>query len=143
MDRELDDALRSYSSQAPPAGLEERILSRARTPRRPYWLMPIAAGLFLGVLFWPTAQVEQPPAPPLAASAQPPTPAPPPPPMSRTVRRGKPRPSSFPSPVPLTREEKALVELFQHAPEIAESLNEAISPITIEELQIEPLSDNN
>lgn len=140
--RELDDALRTYSAQPPPAGMQERILGRARSPKRPFWIVPLAAGLLLGIAFWPSSepQVQRAIALPQPPAVEPIRSQPAAPPVRRATRK---RPAQFPAPAPLTAEERALLVLVQRSPEAAPSLSAAVVPIRIDELQIEPLSDGN
>jgi hypothetical protein len=160
LDKILDNALSSYSREEPRPGLEGRVLNRireARERRRLRWLhwalaTPVFACLLLAVTFWTTRD----PAPnsrkpaPIVAKA---TPAPPPiatETVQTTVTRRRlkplhlPKREQFPTPAPLTAEERALLAFVVHSPKQAQQLladtnSHTMEPLQIKEIQIEPL----
>jgi hypothetical protein len=135
----LDKAIASYSSE-PRSGLEERVLQHvhARTRRRRYatffWL-PIAAGLLL-IFTLPRHHDPAPPLPRLVVTARPPVL---PPQVLRVAHKPRPLPrqSVFPTPVPLTAGEKALLSLMQKHPEAAQW--KSSEPLEIAPLEFQPL----
>ena len=169
LDAILDQALASYTHAEPDPGLRARIVARAEeTPARPWrsivWPAAIAlsaAALLVGFMLHPTSPLPKPesPAAPIAS-------APPPaivtPRSTTSVHRDNAKftrhrnfgtvPSigrrrTFPSPTPLTAEEKALLRLAtEHpqqarqalapAPEVIES-----APLTVEPIRIAALSE--
>jgi hypothetical protein len=154
LDRILDDALASYSLLEPRAGLPGRVMARVAAdgaaPRRVWWWLAPAAAVLAGALiatvFWRSETH-----PPVVTVVRPPvrteveTPAAPPPldvarkvEHVRSVRR-LPRRESFPSPAPLSAEERALLAFVQHAPGVARQLAEPDKPLEIEAVNIQPL----
>lgn len=157
LDRMLDEALASYSSKGPRPGLEDRVLAhvraeagRRRIPRWVFALPALAAAMVMIAIFSRPAP-QPPPLPvplvkqafarapetPAAKAARRATPV-------RAAKRVLPKRQVFPTPVPLTNEERALLVFAQRYPEQARALftpppEPKIEPIRIEEIRIEPL----
>ena len=148
----LDDALASYSEPPPTIGLEKRILARVqeRTRRRRsmHWLTAascVAAAAVLSVLFWPAPKIAVPIRPVQTASLVIPVhvqtvvakPRP------RNKKPVEPKLQQFPTPTPMTSEERALVQLASgNAKDIPQKLTEfgrPIEPIQVPALEIKPL----
>ncbi len=152
LDRILDDALASYSLREPRAGLPARVMARVRSEgavsRGWWWCLAVAAAVLACVaiairprpatLAPPEAAkgveqvlVEQVPVPPRRDAPR----------REAHARRMRslPRRESFPSPAPLTPEERALVALVQQAPEAARQLAQPDRPLEIEAINIPPL----
>ena len=148
LDTLLDDALASYSRHEPRAGLEARVMARVhaegRPARRGWMLFALAAVALAGIAITiATRPREHRPQSAVIASAPPapqvqPQPLPPRAQHLRKPRR-EPRRESFPSPVPLTPEERALVAFLQQSPEAVRQLARPAGPITIEAIDIRPL----
>lgn len=138
-DRLLEKALAGYASEEPRPGVEQRILARVAARRSgAVWMLPACAVVAASLVVIVTAQrhervpIPLPPAPvPVAVVA----PAPEPP---VTVRHEQPKPSRFPSPAPLTREERAWLTLSDTGV-VAGLQPGEIEPIQIEELTIPPI----
>jgi hypothetical protein len=159
LDKILDDGLSSYSREEPRPGLEDRILNRVRAPRerrRFSWLRwaaaipAVACVLSLAVTFLSTRHsvpksrkpapiISTAPSPPIASAD-----------MQPTVTKRRPKPvqspkrEQFPTPRPLTAEERALLAFVARSPKQAEELladakSRTTEPIQIEEIRIEPL----
>jgi hypothetical protein len=159
LDKILDSALASYSQEEPRQGLDDRIFNRIRAAgeaRRFAWLrwaiaIPVfACILFLAVTFWskrdsvPRASKRA----PVIAKRAPVSPvAPPAVQMAVSRRRIKrlPKREQFPTPTPLTAEERSLLAFVARSPKQAQVLADARSrsaePIQIKEIHIEPLPD--
>jgi hypothetical protein len=166
LDRLLDEALASYSSEEPRPGLEQRVLSRVRaegTARRVDWwrwalAIPVFASLVLLAITHrarpQAAQVERnhssahAPATTVAAPAEPRHAAP------RHAHRVLNRPvvarsplpkrDVFPLPAPLSLEERALVDLVTRFPDQAREIfieadQRSRQPIEIQRIEIPPL----
>ncbi len=161
LDRILDGALSAYSTAEPLDGLEQRVLNRiggVKAPRRRFgfWGFALAASavLLIGIAVLETRSH---PAPNVAGSAAPAkhatetrVAAPVRPAVRRTRhvtrKRGRPEQMVFPTPTPLTTEERALVAFVeQHPKEALVAFTDApkrdIEPISIEPIQIPPLPD--
>lgn len=157
LDRILDQGLRSYSSAEPLAGLEQRTLSRARAARQPRawgWLRwavvlsVFACALIVAVAFWPKHErVRQAYKSALGiAESVPKLPAAPKVVEAR-VRKQRPKPlpklERFPSPAPLTDEERALLAFVARTPSSQEiptnKETQSLEPLEIAEIHIEPL----
>jgi hypothetical protein len=148
VESEFDDlkaALDRYIPDPRP-GIEERVLYRVRTaePRRRYWIWAIPALLLLLVLLmlWPhrvpvVVRVTPPRPLPVVGQALPPA-------RIRTATVRKPVVQPFPTPAPLTVEEKALQALAASRPHEAQHLlaHADDKPIEIPELQIPPLQSD-
>ena len=148
-DKLLDEALATYSNQEPRAGLEQRVLHRIQAegaPRRlVFWrwaaAIPVLASLLLVAVWHRHASQIVPSGVEVARSIPPPQtqvdrPAMPPRSPQSVVRRkptsppGPPRRDVFPTPSPLTAEEKALYELVTRFPDQAREVlkDDASSP---------------
>jgi hypothetical protein len=148
IDQVLAEALARYSNAEPLAGLEDRVLCRVRTggaqpPRwRWRWVCAVAAGAALGAILWMRTTPDHlrmprtTPRPPEIARAPEATPtAKQPAPRARTPKRRQ-----FPTPAPLTRDERALLAYVRIAPNEARDLHRRIDePIRIDEIKIGPL----
>lgn len=146
--RRLDAALADYASVEPPAGLEQRILARARTsearPRLVWWrwaaAVPALACAVAVFVYRDAPRIE----PPRVALTAPPAPV-----LSAplTKRTSRPRPvrlpklEVFPTPVPLSAEERALLMLVAQSPEKASELLTPAEPEPIKPIEIEPISN--
>lgn len=149
---ELDDllnrALASYSTAEPRLGLERRVLNSVLTApkpsRFPRWV--IAIPVLASVLFLLIDRKESPrPARPPITARQMVTPeivrAAETPARRRQVRmRSAQKPAAFPTPSPLTTEERALLQLVARAPEKAVGFAVELAA-TIEPIRVEPLTD--
>jgi hypothetical protein len=136
LDGWVDGALASYSSAEPLAGLEQRILSRVRRPRRWWWGLAIpAAAAIVAVVAIPRRQtLDVPmPVPPPAVAAVEARPAPPPVQRHRVIAAPLPKQASFPSASPLTAEERLLLQLARNHPE------ELLTPAVVDEIEIKPI----
>lgn len=157
LDRLLDEGLAAYANREPRAGLESRILYRVRSERAPRrffvlrWALPVAAAVCLAaaVAYWSHRAPAPVPPPVTETAATVPAPAPleaaKPEPPPRPARRNAPpraplpkRPE-FPTPTPLTSEERALLAIYRVAPELAlevlgESAESEMEPNGIEEV---------
>jgi hypothetical protein len=160
LDKILDNALWCYSREAPRPGLEHRILNRVRARRerrRLTWLRWVVAipafscVLFFALMFlrtrdsvpksWKPAAIisSAAPLPRIAAGAV----------QTTVVKRrpkhvGLPKREQFPTPAPLTAEERALLAFAVRSPKQAEKLfadahTHTTEPLQIKEIQIEPL----
>ena len=168
VDELLDASLRRYADAEPRAGLEGRILAGTRARRRAQhrrmawaWALAVAAAA-VALLVVARPRRQSPPAPvaaetpaplraPVAARAAPPAP----PPVPRRPRRHTAprtvdlRPQEFPTPRPLSEQEKLLLayaEALQQASAVAApkanidfEREMVIPPITIAEIKIKPL----
>lgn len=157
VERVLEDGIASYGKQEALAGLPDRILGRValvqaeapvRRVRRVVWGIGIAAVGLAAFLLWPhprgvmKAQMMAAAAKPMetraavsgirAVGSQ----------RVRAVKR-RPRLAVFPTPTPLTVEERRLVAWVEAYPEGAaqavERWRKQSEPLRIEELRIEPL----
>ncbi|MBZ5619471.1 MAG: hypothetical protein LAQ69_12220 [Acidobacteriia bacterium] len=168
LDKLLDEALASYSSEEPRPGLEQRVLGRVRaagTQRRFGWwrwavAIPVLASLLVvaithrvkpqATIAERTISTAQPPATTDAASAEEPQAAAP---RRRhrvvtrpvVARSPLPRLSVFPRPSALSPEERALVDLVARFPDQArevliEADQRSAEPIEIRKIQIPPLT---
>jgi hypothetical protein len=159
-DRELDEILdagvRAYSAVQPRRGLERRVLDYVHDAMRFAWWRWMAAAVpvlasVVGLLVWrPSEPVRtrrvtsvETSLDAAGMSALATTPVVKPVVVVRRVRR-LPKRSQFPTPAPLTREERALLEFVQRSPkEAAELLGEnrdtEMKPIQIEAISIPPI----
>jgi hypothetical protein len=148
-DSVLDAALESYSNVEPPPGMEERIAARIRASRERtgfgWWRWAAVAIPVLACLVAVFAYRDRPPIdPPRVAWTAPPVPV-----LARPVAKraqhAKPAPlprlEVFPTPTPLTSEERALLVLVAQSPELARELLIPTEPKPIEPIKIEPISD--
>jgi len=153
LDNVIDHVLATYSNAEPLAGLEQRVLDRVRIAqgaRRRRWrwalmfAVPAVAATLL-VIFAPKPKSQP---VPLAVVATPPAPVRLPaavPPAPRRIARPR-RPAIapelakrqfFPTPSPLTEEERLLVQLARFSPELL--LARPVDEIEIKPIQIAPL----
>jgi hypothetical protein len=159
LDKILDDALSSYSQEEPRRGLENRVLNRIRATRERsrfawlHWMIPIpafACVLILAVtILTKRDSVQRPsPAPIMAKRAAASLIAPEAVQTIPTRRRPKHlrlrKREQFPSPTPLTREERSLLafvarSLKQAEEVLADAKRRSAEPLGIEEIHIEPL----
>lgn len=154
-DRLLDKALSAYVSAPDRPGLEERVLAHVneRKPRPRYWFVyaSAAAAVIAGwLLIWPS-RVAETPTPPrhisIAAAksilppvAPEPVPRPAAVPLKRPVRRHtEPQRPEFPTRLPLTPQERSLLEIAESQPAQLAALNRPMEPLEIPPIQIEPL----
>ena len=146
-DHELDQLLAEALQAEPPAGMEQRVLARIRPRSRAWWwLVPglVAAGLAV-IAVRVELQPEEslplnPPPSPLAVN------------LRRAVPQTQPRPapvrakiekrSQFPTPQPLSAEEKALLAFFHTNPERAGLAWQTEDAIEIEPIRIPPLQSD-
>lgn len=153
LDRLMDGALASYSTEEPLAGLEQRVMTRVRAEgaaaRTGIWRWAAAvaavaaAVLILTVMLWrrpaPPPRIAERTAPKqvqVATSTDPVKPAP------RTVRRKRQAQSK---PAPLSTEERALMALAALTPELQRAAlidlqKTKTEPIQITEIRIEPIT---
>jgi hypothetical protein len=154
LDKLIDGALAGYSSAEPLAGLEQRVLNRARAERssrqrRGWWTaVALAASAVAAALVavapqrrvpapvavvLPPPQVE--PASPAVVSGAAPRPA-------AAVRRARgprvlPKRNLFPTPSPLSPQERLLVQLAESRPQLL--LGRPVDEICIKPIEIAPL----
>jgi hypothetical protein len=156
LDNLIDSALSAYSRAEPLAGLETRVLQRVRTQqmsRRRLWrwapAVPVLAAILIAVLVYKPRPVTVAKVAVPAVIVEPPRPSPAAvaghvaPPVAKTRRPSlpgePPKRKLFPTPSPLTTEERLLVELAEsHPQELAARPAEEIDikPIQIAPLQI-------
>jgi hypothetical protein len=162
LDDLIDGALPGYSDASPIEGLEERVLCRIQSagpPRRLAWPLRIAfavpalAVLVLAVAvprsWWNPLPPIVTPSPIHAALTAPVFKLQPPVPRRIHPSRALPKQPCFPSPVPMTDEERALAAWAGRAPrEFSQAFADlrkrseepvAIQPLAIQALLIEPL----
>jgi hypothetical protein len=163
LDKILNDALSSYSREEPRPGLDDRVFDRIRTEgeHRSFewlrWVVAIpafACVLFSALMFLRTRDSlakSWKPAPIISSAA----------PLRRigagavqttVIRRrpkhvGLPKREQFPTPAPLTAEERALLAFAVRSPKQAEKFladahTHTTEPLQIKEIQIEPLQDS-
>ncbi len=148
LDRRLDAALAEYASVEPPAGMEQRILARLQEaeakPRLAWWrwaaAIPALACAVAVFVYRDAPRIE----PPRVALTTPPAPV-----LSAplTKRASRPRPvrlpklEVFPTPVPLSAEERALLMLAAQSSEKVRELLTPAEPKPIEPIEIEPISN--
>ena len=160
LDQLIDGALASYADAEPLAGLEERVLNRARVARAGgrrvlAWTvgLAIAASVaMVGIVVRSERQV----APKAMAPAAVKTQVVPAPEIQRAVRvrrvvrarraRALPKLEQFPAPSPMTAEERALVAFVVRDPEEAlqtfsELQTQTYEPIKIQPIRIAPLEE--
>jgi hypothetical protein len=157
LDRMLDEALASYSAQDPWPGLAQRVMARLEPKERAAWWRWAVPALALGGVVAAIVIHSSRPVPaPVRVSQIQAVPAPlAPRPEARAAQvrpkrlrvkpAAPPRREVFPTPSPLTEEERALLQLVTRSPEV---LDEALAlrarqtePLAIEPLYIPPLSN--
>jgi hypothetical protein len=164
LDRALDKALAQYSSEEPLAGLEQRVLHRVRAegarPRFGFgrWVLAVGVAVAAGMLA--TAVLWKRPVPLGAVAGQARRPVPlaaqkRAAPAGFRKRAGQarrpvplPRRSEFPTPAPVTSEERALLAFVTRAPDVAREAfidlqRRSTEPIQVEEIRIEPLRSHD
>jgi hypothetical protein len=137
---ELDDLLRealvSYAGREPRPGIEEGVLRRVRTPGlawRAGWALAFAAAACVIVtIMIPRQETLDIAVPALVA------------PLPTLVKfetpRATGRPDRFPSPAPLTREERTLLALAD-TNAFSESADAGITPIQIDAIIVPPIGE--
>ncbi|HKS74708.1 MAG TPA: hypothetical protein VJQ82_16005 [Terriglobales bacterium] len=131
LDRWLDEALGDYADVEPRAGLENRMLARLASEKRRtvrWWGFALSMAVLAIVVFlWLRPQLESVPAPEVRWTAE----LPPPLPIERTISERQHVPPEhsrhaahakrerFPSPSPLTEQEKLLARFVQQFPQRA------------------------
>jgi hypothetical protein len=174
LDQLIDAALSSYSATEAQPGIEQRILTHALAeyPRRKRaiwaWAVAVpAAACLLAFLFVAGRHISHPntlqatatTAPPAIAATPRETPAMDsfPSPRKQTIprkvstqpstaREALPKEEVFPSPSPLTAEERAAIALVREPPQMPRQIDAAgveISPIHIAEMQIRPIAPSD
>ena len=154
IDQLIDKALASYCIE-PRAGIEGRVMTRVRAQRRgrvAMWLWPALAACLATIMFMLDRKPEMPAvhAPRVVAVAPKPLTNVQPATGVAVVRHAKPRrrvlpkQDVFPTPWPLTEEERVLLRVAQLPPEelkqvIAAAQPKEITPIEIQPIRIEPL----
>lgn len=144
LDQLLDEALASYSLEEPRAGLPARVMARISTDRAPsrggWWLLAVAAAAILCIaiaLSVRTQSVPVRPAPVVVVTH--PEIHPPVVVARRKPAKRLPRRDRFPSPAPLTEEERSLMAFAQLAPEVARQLAEPDKPLEVQAITIRPI----
>jgi hypothetical protein len=144
LDQLLDEALACYSLEEPRAGLSARVMARVRAEgsrsRGGWWLLAVATAAVACMAIALTMRTQSVPVKltpvvvethaqmhprVVAASHAPPR---------RIARRDR-----FPSPAPLTREERSLLAFAQLAPEVARQLAEPDKPLEVQPITIQPI----
>ena len=132
----LREALSSYAGREPRPGIEERVLRRVRAPRlgrRSAWALAcLAAACVIVMIMIPREETLEILAPQIAATL--------PVVVKAEAARAIERPDRFPSPAPLTREERTLLALAD-SPILAGSGTGEITPIKIDEITIPPIGE--
>jgi hypothetical protein len=143
-ERILAEALAQYANAEPLAGLEQRVLQRVRSEGRRRvgrWPWALAASVAVAGMFavlWVRTAPQT-----LGVSAVAPRP---PQIVARAAvpksarRQTLPKRRVFPTPVPLSGQERALLAFAAHAPDLARDLRSRIDePIQFTEIKIAPL----
>jgi hypothetical protein len=136
----LNEALASYTGREPRPGIEERVLRRVRAPRlarRSGWALALlaAACVIVAVMIPRQEMLDIPlpriaPEPPAMVKSKPP----------QAIHR----PDRFPTPSPLTREERMLLALADSDlanSAFAESADAGITPIQIDAIIVPPIGE--
>jgi len=161
LDRMIDSALAGYSSAQPLEGLEERVLNRVRMSARRRvlgWAVAgaVVASLVVAAIFvrMPRAasrdivRVQTPAPPRLVPEVKQVRVTPKHRPRRIAIRRAEPprqlpKLEQFPSPAPLTAEERALLAFVEHHPDevkqLAAERQKSNELIAIQPIQIPPL----
>ncbi len=154
LDKLIDSGLAEYSNAEPLSGLDGRILGRirveaaARRRRRIFWLLALAIPEVAVILFAVWMQKAAPKVVPVARVSPPPIVQAPPPVIDakavtrpRTAPRPRrmelPKQAVFPTPSPLTPQERMLVALAESHPRALEM--KPVEQIEIEPIEIAPL----
>jgi len=128
----LKEALACYAGRDPRPGIEERVLRRVRAPRlarRSGWaVVLLAAACVIVMMMIPREETL---VVPLPALAMPPLPV-----LVKAIER----PDRFPTPSPLTREERTLLALAD-TDAFVESGDAGIAPIQIDAINILPIGE--
>ena len=159
LDRLLDEALGRYSNAEPLAGIEQRVMQRVRADSAPrrfgvggwVWAIPVAAAALMLAMagFWKGTAPAPAPAPHIAAVGKPEAGHPP---VARVSMAHQPGRHAWKRqvrrPAPLSREERALLELVTNSPEQARAAfadleRQSTEPIRIVAIQIEPLRNDD
>jgi len=147
-DQRLDAALAEYANVEPPACMEQRILARLQEaeakPRLAWWRWAAAIPALACAVAVFVYRDARPVEPPRVALTTPAAPV-----LSATVTKkaSRPRPvrlpklEVFPTPVPLSAEERALLMLVAQSPEKARELLTPAEPEPIKPIEIEPISN--
>lgn len=135
-DRLLEKALACYANEEPRPGVERRILARvaARRARTRWMLCGVATAGLVAMVTAPRHErmaIPIPPPQPVPVAVTAPA-------APVIAPRDRPKPARFPSPQPLTREERAWLALSD-AGVVADLMPDNIEPIQIEELTIPPI----
>lgn len=154
VEQALTEGLRQYAIAEPSAGLAQRVLERVRAERDrrrsarwEWWggaLAAAVASAALIALLWIRSapqtlrvQLAAPRPPRMAAVAQAPR-------LSARHVITLPKRRRFPTPTPLTAEERALLAFAAHSPDEARDFGRRIDqPVRIEEIQIAPLDNGD
>jgi hypothetical protein len=144
LDQLLDEALASYSLEEPRAGLSARVMARIRTERAPsgggWWLLAVAAAAIVCIAIALSVRTQSVPVRPTTVAVvthpeiHPPVVA-----ARRKPAKRLPRRDKFPSPAPLTEEERSLISFAQLAPEVARQLAEPAKPLEVQPITIQPI----
>jgi hypothetical protein len=155
LDQLIDSALAGYSDAEPLAGLEERVLERVRLARKRkhIWWGWVAAAIAAAAVVFVMADRPRPVQPLVGQAVRPAVgPLPDAPaqtqrqaegpvphePRNPAIRRKLPKRDQFPTPAPLTSEERALLQLARLHPEELPPTGE-LKPIEIVPIEITPL----
>ena len=152
LDRILDGALSGYSDATPLAGLEQRVLNRIGIAERNrrwshYFQVAVVLAALSSLVFVALSLRTPKTAPPVIAAVERPIPAvrqwqPVHAPVrtKRPPRRNVlPKQDQFPSPAPMTSEERSLLALVKRAPEMAQN---ASAEIEIPPIHVPPLQSD-
>lgn len=153
LDRILDSALESYARGEPRPGLEGRVLARVaearREPRFGWWGIAAVAAVCGGLVLAILLRNQPLPPPPGIVRLNPPAP---------TVRTATvtpagrhrvrsltlPKREQFPTPAPLTAQERAMLRFAEQFPKQALDVSaREEKPIAIPEIEIKPLDDGS
>jgi len=145
-DQRLDAALAEYASVEPPPGMEQRILARLRAseakPRFVWWRWAAAIPALACVVAVSVYRDAPPVEPPRVTLVTPSAPVLSPPAAKRVSRPAPlPKREVFPTPSPLSAEERALLLLIAQSPEKARELLTPVEPEPIKPIEIEPINN--